>query len=106
MSKAKEPSSQQLDRATRTLGGALVLSAKHFTIQYILVPFVLFFIGLTGTVSTAIARGLSALAVAIIYNTVVLWPTSWRWRYLDMGAIMLFILAVFLVDDIQAYFDF
>lgn len=98
-----EPTSTDLDRATKTLGSALVLSAIRCTLQYVVLPFVLPIFGLTGTFSTVISLAVAALAVVIIlYNMIVLWPTSWRWRYMGMGAVMLLILAVFLVDDLQA----
>ncbi|MEM7126396.1 MAG: hypothetical protein AAF702_08735 [Chloroflexota bacterium] len=100
---AKEPSVVQLDRATKSISGSLVVSAVRCTIQYILLPFVLPFLGLTGVVSAYIGIVLEVLAIGVIlYNIVVLWPTSWRWRYLGIGSVMLFILGVFLYSDIQA----
>ena len=101
MANITEPSPAQLDRATKTLSGAIVLSAIRCTLQYILLPFVLPFLGFTGVVSTIIGFALSLLAVAIIlYNMIVLWPTSWRWRYMGLGALMLMILGVFLYQDV------
>lgn len=98
-----EASADQIDRATKSLGGSLVFSAIRCTLQYVLFPFVLPLLGLTGTISTIITLVLSLFAVGlIVYNIIELWPTSWRWRYLGMGAVMLLILAVFLVEDINA----
>ena len=102
MANITEPSPAQLDRATKTLSGAIVLSAIRCTLQYILLPFVLPFLGFTGVVSTIIGFALSLLAVAIIlYNMIALWPTSWRWRYMGLGALMLMILGVFLYQDVM-----
>lgn len=103
MPETNQPTTAQLDRATKSLGGSLLLSAVRCTLQYIILPFLMPLLGLTGTVSTIISLILSIAAVGIIlYNIIELWSTSWRWRYLGLGLVMLFILGVFLVDDLQA----
>ena len=83
----------------------MVFSALRCTLQYIVLPFVLPWLGMTGTVSLVISLVLEGLAVGIIvYNIIVLWPTNWRWRYLGLGTVMLFILGVFLYTDLQTLY--
>jgi dolichol kinase len=102
MTDGKEPTPNQLNRATKSLGGSLVFSAVRCTVQYVLLPFVLPWVGLAGAASAAISLLLGLAAVSIIlYNMIKLWPTNWRWRYLGLGTLMLFILSVFLFDDLQ-----
>ena len=105
VTEVKEPSAAQLDRATKTLGSSIVFSALRCTLQYIVLPFVLPWLGMTGTVSLVISLVLEGLAVGIIvYNIIALWPTNWRWRYLGLGTVMLFILGVFLYNDLQTLY--
>ncbi|MBX3015577.1 MAG: hypothetical protein KF832_28910 [Caldilineaceae bacterium] len=102
MTETKKPTTAQLNQATKSLGGSLLLSAVRCTLQYIVFPFFLPLLGLTGAISSIISLVLSLLAVGIIlYNIVELWSTSWRWRYLGLGSVMLLMLIVFLADDLR-----
>jgi len=107
MNETKVPTTSQQNRATRSLGGSLLLSAVRCTLQYIVLPVVLPLLGLTGALSSVISLTLSLAAVGLIlYNVIELWSTSWRWRYLGLGTVMLCVLGVFLVDDLQALWNF
>lgn len=82
------------------MGGYIVFVAIRCTLQYVLLPFVLPFIGLNDSVSVAISAVIDVIALGMIaYNIRRLWNTSWRWRYVALSVVMVTILAVFLVKD-------
>lgn len=84
------------------MGGYIVFVAIRCTLQYVLLPFVLPFVGLTDSLSVAISAVIDVVALAMIaYNIRRLWNTSWRWRYVALSVIMISILAVFLVKDLN-----
>jgi hypothetical protein len=103
VSELDTPSTQQIRRTDRLVGSYLVFVAVRCTIQYVLVPFVLPFFGLGGTLSTAVAIAIDLLALGMIaFNIWRLWGTSWRWRYLALSAVMITILVIFLYNDLRA----
>lgn len=82
------------------MGGYIVFVAIRCTLQYVLLPFVLPFIGLNNSVSVAISAVIDVIALGmIVYNIRRLWNTSWRWRYVALSVVMVSILAVFLIKD-------
>lgn len=82
------------------MGGYIVFVAIRCTLQYVLLPFVLPFVGLNDSVSVAISAVIDVVALGMIaYNIRRLWNTSWRWRYVALSVVMISILAVFLVKD-------
>jgi hypothetical protein len=98
------PSPRTLKRTDRYTGGYLVFVAIRCTLQYIVLPFVLPFFGLTNTLSVAISAFIDVVALGLIlFNIWDLWNTSWRWRYLALGVVMISILAVFLYQDISYF---
>lgn len=102
MAEINEPTPIQNRRASRAVTGSIVFSAVRCTIQYLLLPFVIPWLGITGTISAAASLILEVGAIGIIsYNIKVLWTTSWRWRYLPVALLMLGILVVFTYLDIQ-----
>jgi hypothetical protein len=97
------PAQDEIKRTDRILGSYLVFVAVRCTLQYIVLPFVLPFLGVSSAVSVWVSLIIELVALgAISYNIRRLWPTAWRWRYLALCAIMLPILLVFLVSDIRA----
>jgi hypothetical protein len=89
-------------RATSVVGTSIVFVAIRCTLQYVVLPFVLPFLGLTGTVSAYISLAIELFALGMIaYNVHRLWNTSWRWRYLVWSLLMVFIIIVFIVSDIR-----
>lgn len=99
------PNPAEVKRSDRFVGSYVLFVAVRCTLQYVLLPFVLPFIGLGNSVSTGIAAAIDVFALGMIgYNIRRLWNTSWRWRYLALSAIMVTILAVFLYNDYNFFF--
>jgi hypothetical protein len=94
------PTPAQVKSSDRAMGGYIVFVAIRCTLQYVLLPFVLPFVGLNNSVSVAISAVIDVVALGMIaYNIRRLWNTSWRWRYVALSVVMISILAVFLVKD-------
>jgi hypothetical protein len=86
----------------KIVGGSLVFVAIRCTIQYVLLPFVLPFVGLTNNFSVILSTIFEVIALtAIAYNLVHLWNTNWRTRYLILSAFSGSLILVFLYYDIQ-----
>ncbi len=95
-----QPTETQTRQGDRMALGSIALAAVRCTVQYILLPFVLPFFGVAGTVSTVISAILSVLALGMIaFNIRDLWHTSWRYRYLGLGMVMAIVIGIFLVQD-------
>ena len=91
---------QDVQRGNRIMGGSLVFVATRCTLQYVILPFVLPFVGLSSTFSILISAVLELIALAvIIYNIQRLWHTSWRWRYVGLSVFTITIIAIFLYYD-------
>lgn len=98
------PTQEQVKRSDRSMAGYLVFVAIRCTLQYIVLPFVLPFVGLSGSVSLIISLIIDVVALSmILYNIYRLWNTSWRWRYIALSVLMISILAVFMVEDIRLF---
>ena len=94
------PVNQDIQRGNRVMGGSLLFVAIRCTLQYVILPFVLPFVGLSGTLSIAISAVLELIALAVIlYNIQRLWHTSWRWRYVGLSVFTITIIAIFLYYD-------
>jgi hypothetical protein len=101
-SQLSTPTKDAVKRSDRITGGYLLFVSVRCTLQYVVLPFVLPFLGLSNLVSVAISMILDVIALgAITYNIKNLWGTSWRWRYIGLCAIMIPILVVFLVGDVR-----
>ncbi|MEX2162163.1 MAG: hypothetical protein WD751_09645 [Anaerolineales bacterium] len=99
------PSPATRTRSDRLTGGYLVFVAIRCTLQYVVLPFLLPFLGLSGSLSVGIATAIDLLALGLIaYNIVNLWNTSWRWRYLALSVPMVAILLIFLFQDYKFFF--
>jgi hypothetical protein len=96
------PSTDDIKRSDRITGGYLLFVCVRCTLQYIVLPFVLPLLGLNTSFSVVLSMIIDLIALAAItYNIKRLWPTSWRWRYIALCAVMVPILIVFLVGDIR-----
>ncbi|MCW5876419.1 MAG: hypothetical protein KIS85_06005 [Anaerolineales bacterium] len=99
------PSPTIQKRSDRLTGGYLIFVAVRCTLQYVVLPFLLPFLGFSGVWSAGIAAAIDVLALGmIIYNIFNLWNTSWRWRYLALSVVMITILVIFLYQDFKYLF--
>jgi hypothetical protein len=103
--KLRNPSVGEVKTSDRLMGGSLVFVAIRCTLQYVVLPFVLPFIGVSGGVSAIIAAAIDIVALGMIaYNIRRLWNTNWRWRYLALSVVMISILLIFLYQDYKTFF--
>lgn len=90
--------------AQRALTFGLLLSAVRCTIQYVLLPFVLPWIGVTGKVPPWLTLALGALAIAaLVRNVRTLWRVrhARRWSYLFLAVVVAATLLVFAAVDLH-----
>ncbi|MFN3705606.1 MAG: hypothetical protein ACK4WM_06410 [Thermoflexales bacterium] len=86
----------------RLFGGSLAFVAMRCTLRYIALPFALPLLGLSSGLSSLIALVIDAIALTTIaLNIRRLWNTSWRWRYMGLGAVMTVIIAIMAWGDLQ-----
>jgi uncharacterized membrane protein len=86
---------------------AILLSALRCTLQYVVLPFVLPWIGVTGAVPPWVTLALSALALfAIVRNVRYLWRSRYsrRWSYLVLSVVIIGALLVFVGVDLRSLF--
>ncbi len=103
MSSSTPSTDPRLKRSDRIMGSYLVFVAIRCTLQYVVFPFVLPFLGLGGSFSAIISLVLEVFALGMMaYNVWQLWDTSWRWRYLALSAMMSTIVVIFIVLDVRA----
>ena len=91
--------------AQRAINFALLLSALRCTAQYIVLPFVLPWIGVAATIPPWVTLVLGALALASLARNVrVLWRTrhARRWSYLLVALSVAAALLLFTVVDVRA----
>lgn len=86
------------------IGVPLLLTAVRCTLQYIVVPFVLPLLSISGSFSPAvnILAGVFSLGV-ILYNLIRLWHTNWRKRYVLLS---LFIIPIVLGSIYLDYLNY
>ncbi|NUM46258.1 MAG: hypothetical protein HUU38_16265 [Anaerolineales bacterium] len=102
MSTSSTSPETRLKRGDRIMGGSLIFVAIRCTLQYVVLPFILPFLGLGGTFSVVISLVLEGVALGMMaYNVWQLWDTSWRWRYLTMSAVMATLVGIFIVVDVR-----
>jgi hypothetical protein len=105
-SELAKPSPADVKRTDRLMGGSLLFVAIRCTLQYVLLPFVLPFMGLNNTISVGLSVVIDLIALGMIaYNIKRLWNTSWRWRYLALSVVMVAIIAVFLYNDFNYFLN-
>ena len=93
------------DAAQKALTFGLLLSAVRCTLQYVLLPFVLPWIGLATSIPPWATLVLSAIALASLSRNVrILWRTSHPrlWSYLGLATIVGSALLVFIVVDLRS----
>jgi hypothetical protein len=89
-------------RATAVVGSSMVFVAIRCTLQYVIFPFVLPFLGIGNYISAIFSLAIELFALGMIgYNVWRLWNTGWRWCYLAWSTLMVFIITVFLISDIR-----
>lgn len=94
-------------RAQRALTFGLLLSALRCTIQYVILPFVLPWIGVTASIPPWLTLALGMLALgALARNVRSLWQKQYagRWNYLMLAAIVAISLLVFAAVDLRSLF--
>jgi hypothetical protein len=93
-----------LQFGTMVVGVPLLLTAVRCTLQYILVPFVLPWLGISGAISPAVNAGAAVLSIGVIlFNLKTLWNTSWRTRYLVLACIFIPFIVVMAYSDFVAF---
>lgn len=91
--------------AQRALTFALLLSALRCTVQYVVLPFVLPWIGLAAAIPPWITLILGTVALASLARNVrIMWRTrhARRWSYLTIAGIVGASLLLFTVVDLRA----
>ena len=94
-------------QAQRALTFGLLVSAFRCTVQYVLLPFVLPWVGLTAAIPAWITLVLGALAIAaLIRNVRTLWRMrhARRWSYLFLALMVGASLVIFSVVDARTLF--
>lgn len=85
---------------------AILLSALRCTIQYVVLPFVLPWIGVVATIPPWVTLGLSVVAfLSLVRSVRHLWRLrhAQRWSYLALAFIVLAALGLFVIVDLQAW---
>jgi ABC-type iron transport system FetAB permease component len=102
----RAPGSPLPARAQRALTFGLLVSALRCTVQYVLLPFVLPWIGVAASIPPWITLGLSVLALASLTRNVrYLWRLrhAQRWSYLALASIVAVALVLFMVMDLHHF---
>ncbi|MGQ0600372.1 MAG: hypothetical protein ACT4QE_01595 [Anaerolineales bacterium] len=90
------------DRSGGIVGGLMIWVAVRCTLQYVVLPFVLPLMGVSGSVSLWLSAAISIFALGLmLFNLQRLWRTSWRWRYLALSVIAAGAIVIFLYLDIK-----
>ena len=85
---------------------AILLSALRCTVQYVVLPFVLPWVGVVAAIPPWVTLGLSLVALLSLVRSVRhLWRLrhAQRWSYLALAFIVLAALALFVVVDLRAW---
>lgn len=99
---SSKPAASDVARGDRLFTGSLAFVALRCTLRYVALPFLLPLVGLSGGLSALIALAIDAVAATtILLNVRRLWNTSWRWRYVGLGAVMMVVIAVLAWGDLQ-----
>ena len=84
---------------------AILLSALRCTVQYVVLPFVLPWIGVVATVPAWVTLALTAVALASLIRSVrILWRMrhAQRWSYLALAFVVLAALVLFVFVDLRS----
>ncbi len=95
--------------AQRALTFGLMFSALRCTIQYVLLPFVLPWIGVAASIPPWVMLVLGGIALASLARNVrYLWRLhhARRWSYLALASVVATALVLFMVMDLRAFLGF
>lgn len=90
--------------ARRALTFGLIISALRCTVQYVLLPFVVPWIGVAASIPPWVVLGLCGLAlVSLARNVRYLWRLhhTRRWSYLAVAGVVATALSIFIVMDLR-----
>jgi hypothetical protein len=93
--------------AQRALTFGLLISAFRCTVQYVVLPFVLPWIGITGAIPPWLTLGLALIAIAaLVRNVRYLWRLGHarKWSYLFLASVIGGALVIFAAVDLHALF--
>ena len=104
MSKESSGPSKDIVMGTAAVGVPIMLTAIRCTLLYILVPFVLPVLGISGFFSPIvnIIAGVFGIGV-ILYNIKHLWNSNWRRRYLLLSSVIIPFILITMYFDYIAY---
>jgi len=97
-----EVTTPEEDKSGNIVGGLMVWVAVRCTLQYVILPFVLPVVGVSGSASLWLSAAISVLALGImVFNLRRLWNTPWRWRYLTLSLVAGSAIVLFLYLDLK-----
>jgi len=104
LSKDNSAPSKDVVMGTAAVGVPIVLTAIRCTLLYILVPFVLPVVGISGAFSPIVNILASLFGIGVIlYNIKHLWHSSWRGRYLLLSSFIIPFILISMYFDYIAY---
>ena len=96
--------SKDLVMGTAAVGVPILLTAIRCTLLYILVPFVLPVLGISGVFTPIVNILASVFGISVIlYNIKHLWHSSWRGRYLLLSSLIIPFILFTMYFDYIAY---
>jgi hypothetical protein len=94
--------SKDNDTSGGIVGGLMLWVAVRCTLQYVILPFILPVVGVSGSASLWLSVAVSVFALGMmLFNLRRLWRTDWRWRYLALSLVAGSAIAVFLYFDLN-----
>ncbi len=97
----ESPDEKEIEHGRRVLSSSVMVVAIRCTLQYVVLPFLLPLIGLSGAVSIWLSMALELFALGMmVYNVRRLWRTSWRWRYIGLSTLTASFLLIMLYIDV------
>jgi len=104
LSRESSGPSKDLVMGTAAVGVPIMLTAIRCTLLYILVPFVLPIVGISGAFSPMVNIVASIFGIGVIlYNIKHLWFSNWRGRYLLLSSFIIPFILISMYFDYIAY---
>ncbi len=104
LSRESSGPSNDVVMGTAAVGVPIVLTAIRCTLLYILVPFVLPIVGISGAFSPLVNIVASFFGIGVIlYNIKHLWYSNWRGRYLLLSSFIIPFILISMYFDYIAY---
>ncbi|MCC7357956.1 MAG: hypothetical protein IT317_00665 [Anaerolineales bacterium] len=95
------PEEEEIEHGRRVLSNSVVVVAIRCTLQYVVLPFLLPLIGLSGAVSVWLSMALELFALGMmVFNVRRLWRTAWRWKYIGLSTLTASFLLIMLYVDV------